>query len=120
MIVPLVSEEEWCIRLSHVPSWSLGSTPPSLARGPVLIVAPHPDDETLGAGGLIAHLRFSGSEVLIAAVTDGENAYEDSFGLGEVRAREQTAALARLGVQEKDILRFRLRDSNVASQEEDL
>jgi len=86
----------------------------------VLIVAPHPDDETLGAGGLIAHLRSSGVEVLIAAVTDGENAYEDSRGLGEVRTREQTAALAHLGVREKDIVRFRLCDSNVAAREEAL
>jgi LmbE family N-acetylglucosaminyl deacetylase len=120
MIVPLVSKEEWCSRLSHVPSWSLGSTPPSFSRGPVLIVAPHPDDETLGVGGLIAHLRSSGIEVLIAAVTDGENAYEDSRGLGGIRAREQTAAFAHLGVQEKDIFRFRLCDSNVASQEDEL
>jgi LmbE family N-acetylglucosaminyl deacetylase len=86
----------------------------------MLIVAPHPDDETLGAGGLIAHFRSSGVKVLIAAVTDGENAYEDSRGLGEVRAKEQTAALAHLGVQEKDIFRFRLCDSNVAAQEDDL
>jgi LmbE family N-acetylglucosaminyl deacetylase len=120
MIVPLVREEEWRARLSHVASWSLDSMHVSFSQGPVLIVAPHPDDETLGAGGLIAYLRSSGVEVLIAAVTDGENAYEDSHGLGEVRAREQTAALAHLGVQEKDILRFRLCDSDVSSQEEAL
>jgi LmbE family N-acetylglucosaminyl deacetylase len=80
-------------------------------------VAPHPDDETLSAGGLIAHLHSSGVEVLVAAVTDGEHAYEDSCGLGEIRAREQTEALAHLGVQEKEIFRLHLCDSDVASQE---
>jgi LmbE family N-acetylglucosaminyl deacetylase len=115
MIVPLVSEEEWCVRLSALPAWPYSRV---MSRGPVLIVAPHPDDETLGAGGLIAHLRDSGIEVLIAAVTDGENAYgADSHGLGEVRAEEQTAALARLGVTEESIVRFRLCDSDVSSHE---
>jgi LmbE family N-acetylglucosaminyl deacetylase len=58
------------MRLSHLPSWSDGFMPRSISQGPVLIVA-HPDDETLGAGDLIAHLRSSGSEVIVAAVADG-------------------------------------------------
>ncbi len=39
--------------------------------GPVIVVAPHPDDETLGAGGLIARLDDAGIPVVIVVVTDG-------------------------------------------------
>ncbi|MCU1422833.1 MAG: hypothetical protein JWN36_2484 [Microbacteriaceae bacterium] len=39
--------------------------------GPVIVVAPHPDDETLGAGGLIARLEDAGVPVVIVVVTDG-------------------------------------------------
>jgi LmbE family N-acetylglucosaminyl deacetylase/SAM-dependent methyltransferase len=39
--------------------------------GPVIVVAPHPDDETLGAGGLIARLEDAGIAVVIVVVTDG-------------------------------------------------
>lgn len=34
-----------------------------------LVIAPHPDDETLGAGGTIARLSASGKEVFVAIVT---------------------------------------------------
>jgi N-acetylglucosamine malate deacetylase 1 len=39
--------------------------------GPVLIVAPHPDDEVLGCGGTIARLTEAGREVHVAIVTTG-------------------------------------------------
>lgn len=114
MIVPLVSEEEWLLRLATLPVWSSQTV---VAEGPVLIVSPHPDDETLGAGGLIAHLRSTGIEVIVAAVTDGENAYGESSVLGQIRSKEQTAALACLGVDEANIYRFQIPDSDVASHE---
>ncbi len=112
MIVPLVSEEEWCRQLAGVPNW----TPPlSMLSGPVLIVAPHPDDETLAAGGLIAHLSAHHVEVLVAAVTDGENAYgPGNQGLAATRVEEQTLALEELGVDRKNIFRFGICDSDVA------
>ena len=108
MIIPAADEQTWSGLLGGLPTWD-----PPAER--MLVVAPHPDDETLGAGGLIAYQRSRGVEVTVAAVTDGERAYADSPGLGETRVCEQAAALGRLGVDESHILRLRQPDSNVSS-----
>lgn len=113
MIVSLVKEAEWLTALSSLPIWQ----PPD---NPMLIVAPHPDDETLGAGGLIKAQRERGIDVRLAAVTNGENAYPGVPELGEVRRVEQTDALGQLGVNEQNIVRFGLPDSGVTAREEEL
>lgn len=65
----------------------------SLGRGPVLVFAPHPDDETLGCGGAIMrHLEY-GDAVTVVIVTDG------AFGSAEnrqayVQTRHQEALRA--------------------------
>jgi LmbE family N-acetylglucosaminyl deacetylase len=61
----------------------------SALKGPILIVAPHPDDETFAAAGLM--LRYPGARVL--AVSDGEAAYADP-GLRGTRRRELRRSLA--------------------------
>ena len=37
--------------------------------GPILVVAPHPDDETLGAGGLLLRAAAAGREIHWLIVT---------------------------------------------------
>jgi len=113
VIVSLVSEAEWSGAFEGLSSWV-----PSLA--PMVVVAPHPDDETLGTGGLIAAQRARGVDVTVAAVTDGENAYPDFPGLGVLRRREQSDALDHLGINDDHVVHFELPDSDVASQEEKL
>ena len=108
-----VKETDWLQALGTLPTWD----PPI---EPVLIVAPHPDDETLGAGGLIAAQRLAGVDVIVAAVTDGEKAYGYTPGLAALRRVEQTNALALLGVPSGNIIRFGLPDSDVASREHEL
>lgn len=44
---------------------------------PVLVLAPHPDDETLGCGGLIARRRNEGYEVHIVFLTDGSASHPE-------------------------------------------
>lgn len=66
---------------------------PPAAR--LVVVSPHPDDETLGAGGLIALAADAGLPMLIVAVTDGEAASAES-GLAERRRDELSCALTRL------------------------
>jgi LmbE family N-acetylglucosaminyl deacetylase len=113
MIVSVVNEAEWAAALNRLPVWN----PP---EAPMLVLAPHPDDETLGAGGLIKAQRLRGLDVSIAAVTDGEKAYADTEGLAAVRRVEQTEAVARLGVKSEKIVRFGLPDGSVASREQEL
>jgi LmbE family N-acetylglucosaminyl deacetylase len=111
MIVPQVGETEWRLRLDELPEWQ----PPLM---PTVVISPHPDDETLGAGGLIAWLRSRGVPVTVVAVTDGERAYEGMPELAGIREREQTAALVRLGVDPAQVQRFRLPDSDITAHEE--
>ena len=82
---------------------------------PTLVVAPHPDDETLLAGGLIATQRSRDVSVRVLAVTDGEAAYDvDEPGdLADRRRREQLAALDELGVAPDAVIRLGLPDGAV-------
>jgi LmbE family N-acetylglucosaminyl deacetylase len=113
MIVPLIEEDDWLRVLGGVAPWQPGTEK-------MVVVAPHPDDETLAAGGLIAMQREAGVEVVVVAVTDGEHAYEENLGLGELRDREQAAALGRLGVGADRIVRLKMVDSGVAAAEPEL
>ncbi len=117
MIVSLVDDSAWQASLSVLPEWH----PPAQST---LVLAPHPDDETLGAGALIATLRARGVPVTVVAATDGENAYDtvpdERAALARTREVEQQEALAVLGVAADAIYRFRLRDSGLHRCEDDL
>lgn len=41
-------------------------------RGPILIVAPHPDDDILGCGGLIQVAKRSGKKIYVLFMTNGD------------------------------------------------
>jgi LmbE family N-acetylglucosaminyl deacetylase len=84
---------------------------------PTVIVAPHPDDETLAAGGLIATQRARQIPVTLLAVTDGEAAYPGAPDLGKTRRGEQVCAAAALGITKGTLIRLGLRDSAVAESE---
>ncbi len=65
----------------------------------VLVISPHPDDETIGAGGYIAAARMAGAEVRIVLVTDG-----NKHGQGALRHVEFDNATRILGVPETDLV----------------
>lgn len=75
-------------------------TAPS-ASDHVLVLAAHPDDETLGAGGLIAAANAHGARVTVVVATDGEASHPASpthrpEALARRRRTEVAAALGRL------------------------
>jgi len=89
------------------------------ARERLLVVAPHPDDETLGAGGLVQRVLERGGAVRIVLVTAGDGYVEavvhetgqpkprpgQYIAYGERRLREARAAMRELG---RDKVRLQL------------
>src|SRR5579862_9393939 len=77
----------------------LEAPPPERA----VIVAPHPDDEVLGCGGLMCRLSHAGTQLTVLAVTAGEASHPNSPSttpgqLASLRAAEVASAYARLGI----------------------
>lgn len=76
---------------------------------PLLVIAPHPDDETLGCGGLLAACADRGLRPRVAVLTDGAASHRGSASwpparLAAERKVEMLAALAILGLGESDTL----------------
>jgi LmbE family N-acetylglucosaminyl deacetylase/glycosyltransferase involved in cell wall biosynthesis len=75
--------------------------PQDLRGERLLVLAPHPDDEVIGCGGLVAlHVR-DGRKVHVVVATDGAQA-----GDAAQREAESRAALALLGDATIEFLRF--------------
>lgn len=78
----------------------------------VLIVAAHPDDETLGAGGTISRLASAGLDVGVVFLADGETSRLNSSQTTQAKERiENREACARsalkiLGCSTIDFLKF--------------
>jgi LmbE family N-acetylglucosaminyl deacetylase len=80
---------------------------------PLVVVAPHPDDETFGAGGLL--LRYPGARVI--SVSDGEAA-SSLPNLRHIRQRELRRALSiPSGIR---LTRLGLPDGRIATRERHL
>lgn len=86
-------ERDWraAIEAADLPPWLPGPAP-----GLVLVVSPHPDDETLALGGLLHDLVREGWRVRLIEVTDGEAAYPHVADLAAIRRRELRESLVRL------------------------
>lgn len=68
----------------------------------VLVLAAHPDDEVLGAGGLLARLAESAEAVRVVVLTGGEAQEERGHGSAdpEIRRREAREAGQELGISD--------------------
>ena len=88
----------------------------------VVVVAPHPDDETLAVGGVMALALAAGAEVVLLAATDGEASHPDSRvstpqQLRATRTAETHRALAALGSGRLQHVRLHLPDGALAEHE---
>jgi LmbE family N-acetylglucosaminyl deacetylase len=88
-------------------------------RDRVVVVAPHPDDEIIGAAGLMQLACQIGCRVDVVAVTDGEasHARSELITRSELRRRrmgERAAALRHCGLDGIVVHRLALPDGNVA------
>lgn len=105
-----------CGKLDHLPAIDLADLVPRKARA--VILAPHPDDETLGCGGLISQLSARNHRISIVAVSDGEGSHPHNAtltaALPQQRAEESMAALQCLGAADLHILRVRVPDGAVS------
>ena len=71
--------------------------------GTAVVLAPHPDDESLGCGGLIAEACRRGEPPLVLVLTDGAGSHPDSRAfpperLVALREQEARNAVAELGL----------------------
>ncbi len=86
--------------------------------GGVLVIVPHPDDESLGCGLAIAAAHAAGRSIAIVQLTDGESSHPGSAAyprerLVELRQREMAAAVAALVPgRQVDIVRVHLPDGS--------
>ena len=84
----------------------------------VVVVAPHPDDEVLACGGLLAMLSDCRHPVTVISVTDGDASHPGSRRwpiqlLAQQRHAEALEALSRLGLKPLDYVRLSLPDGQV-------
>jgi LmbE family N-acetylglucosaminyl deacetylase len=86
-----------------------------------LVLAPHPDDETLACGATILRKIDAGAEVMVVVATDGERGGGTSGqvadGLACLRRAECLEACRRLGVDEEHVRFLGLPDTQLERHE---
>jgi LmbE family N-acetylglucosaminyl deacetylase len=91
----------------------------------LIVIAPHPDDEVLGVGGLIQAALKEHVLVEVVAVTNGEASHPGSeavaaLDLPTLRANESREALRRLGWDDPLVTQLDIPDGKIAERRRDL
>ena len=80
----------------------------------VMVVTPHPDDDTFGCGGILAILAANGNEIIIMIYTNDDKGSRDpdmtSERLARIRKQEEENACAILGIPKENIVWLGLGD----------
>lgn len=112
------SESTWQHWLGATPCAELSMAQALAPSQRLVVVAPHPDDEVLACGALVALHAARGGEVVFVAVTDGEASHgglclPDRRGLALQRREERLRGLARLGIAHPQVHTLALPDGDV-------
>ncbi|MBT2558657.1 PIG-L family deacetylase [Hymenobacter sp. ISL-91] len=91
--------------------------------GPTVVIAPHPDDESLGCGGLLALLARAHVPVWCVLMSDGTMSHPNSVAFPPparqaLRETELRLALTQLGLNPSQLLPLGLPDSQVPGPDE--
>jgi LmbE family N-acetylglucosaminyl deacetylase len=85
-------------------------------NAPMLILAPHPDDESLGCGGLIAQATQAARQLRVLVLTDGTGSHPNSAAypaprLRRIREAETIEAARALGLAAEHVSFLRVQDT---------
>lgn len=69
----------------------------------LLLISPHPDDETLGCGGLIRKVKKAGGQVFVQIMTYGDEAQYGGFSEKSVREQELSEVMNYLEVDDYEV-----------------
>src|SRR5689334_3732181 len=96
----------------------------TVAGRSALVLAPHPDDETLGCGATMLRKVAAGTPVHILVVTDGRHSHRSAalppLELAELRRKEMAQAAERLGLPGDALSWAGFEDGTVAEHEDEL
>ena len=92
----------------------------AFGAGPILVLAPHPDDESLGCGGLIAEACCNGQPPMVVVLTDGTMSHPNSRQynperLRQLREDEAAEATHQLGLPRERLTFMRYKDTQAPS-----
>jgi len=86
----------------------------------LVVLAPHPDDETFGCGAVLARARAAGSPVTVVVATDGRHSTVSTVlspeQLAAVRVAELRAACQALGVPDCDLVQLGFEDGTLTAR----
>ena len=96
----------------------------ALAGQSLMVLAPHPDDETFGCGAMITRARAGGQPVTVVVATDGSRSTASATlspgQLAAIRTAELRMACGRLGVGAADIVQIGHEDGGLMARIPDL
>src|ERR1017187_10587869 len=90
----------------------------------IIVFAPHPDDETLSCGGIIALNARQGNEVNIVFMTDGRYSHKHTLGIDtyptpqdvkRIRCEEARKVTKILGVEETNLTFLEYEDGTLGN-----